>query len=65
VGEILGISWESAGKGINEVVGLLLELRAEARKGKDFKTADKIRSRLKDMGIIIEDVDERSTWHYG
>ena len=64
-GEILGINWEGAGKGIEEVVDIMLELRSEARKRKDFETADHIRSRLKEIGIIVEDIDEKSTWHRG
>ncbi|WEV72658.1 cysteine--tRNA ligase [Bifidobacterium sp. ESL0790] len=39
-----------------------LEARAEARKAKDFATADKIRDDLGSLGIIIEDKPSGSTW---
>ena len=34
----------------------------EARKKKDFKTADKIRYELKEKGIILEDTKEGTVW---
>ena len=33
-------------------MGLLIELRAESRKKKDFGTADQIRKRLAEIGVI-------------
>ncbi|MCL2348709.1 MAG: cysteine--tRNA ligase [Planctomycetaceae bacterium] len=50
----------------NEIVGklmtLLIELRANARKSKDFATADKIRKDLTDAGIILEDRPGGTEW---
>jgi cysteinyl-tRNA synthetase len=43
------------------LVGLLIELRAQARKAKDYRTSDLIRDRLKAMGIVLED-GETTTW---
>ncbi len=40
----------------------LISRREEARKAKDWKTADHIRSKLKDMGIIIEDTAQGLKW---
>jgi cysteinyl-tRNA synthetase len=37
------------------LVQLLIEMRAEARARKDFATADTIRQRLTDLGIVLED----------
>jgi len=34
---------------------LLIDVRARARKGKDFATSDMIRDRLKELGIVLED----------
>ena len=42
----------------------LIRKRGEARKAKDWKTADKIRERLKAMGIIIEDTPEGVQWRF-
>lgn len=40
----------------------LIKKREEARKAKDWKTADEIRQQLKDMGIIIEDTQQGVKW---
>jgi cysteinyl-tRNA synthetase len=40
----------------------LIKKREEARKAKDWKTADAIRQRLKAMGIIIEDTPQGVRW---
>jgi len=40
----------------------LIRKREEARKAKDWKTADKIREQLKTMGIIIEDTAQGVKW---
>ena len=36
--------------------------RAEAKKNKDFETADEIRSNLDNKGIILNDTVEGTTW---
>jgi cysteinyl-tRNA synthetase len=41
---------------------ILVELREDARKHKDFKTADIIRDRLKALGIVIEDTPDGARW---
>jgi cysteinyl-tRNA synthetase len=40
----------------------LLSKREEARRAKDWETADKIRQQLKEMGIIIEDTVQGVKW---
>jgi cysteinyl-tRNA synthetase len=45
-----------------DALRLLIAEREEARKAKDYKTSDTIRSRLKDMGIILEDKPEGTRW---
>jgi cysteinyl-tRNA synthetase len=42
----------------------LIRKREEARRGKDWETADKIREQLKAMGIIIEDTPEGVHWRF-
>lgn len=44
-----------------EVEELILK-REEARKAKDWKTADEIRQRLRAMGILIEDTSQGVKW---
>ena len=38
-----------------KLMELLIELRAEARKKKDFATADQIRNALAEIGVVLED----------
>ena len=45
-----------------EEIEHLIEKREEARKKKDWKTADAIRDKLKKMGIILEDTTEGVKW---
>jgi cysteinyl-tRNA synthetase len=44
------------------VTELLLEQRLEARKRRDFSSADAIRDRLADLGIAVEDTTAGSRW---
>ncbi|MDY0167561.1 MAG: cysteine--tRNA ligase [Thermoguttaceae bacterium] len=53
----------------SELVGKLLELfvaiRAEARKKKDFATADRIRNGLAELGVTLEDRPGGTEWTIG
>lgn len=40
----------------------LMRRREDARKGKDWKTADSIRTRLEDVGVEIEDTPQGPRW---
>ncbi len=40
----------------------LIKKREEARKAKDWKTADEIRQQLKNMGVVIEDTPQGVKW---
>jgi cysteinyl-tRNA synthetase len=57
---------EKLGGGEDELVGklmdLLIELRAEVRKKKDFATADTIRKRLGEIGVLLEDRPGGTEW---
>ncbi len=46
----------------DEVMQLLLDIRQDARKNKDFDTADRIRDHLVQLGISIEDGPDGSTY---
>jgi len=54
---------ESSGNDLtNEVMELVLQLRRNAKKSKDFNTADLIRDELNKVGIQIKDGREGSSW---
>jgi cysteinyl-tRNA synthetase len=40
----------------------LIKQREEARKRKDWETADRLREQLREMGIIIEDTAQGARW---
>ncbi|MEM2925007.1 MAG: cysteine--tRNA ligase [Methanocellales archaeon] len=48
---------------LKELVEILIEIRQEARDKKDWRTADKIRDRLRDIDIIIEDTPSGAKWY--
>jgi cysteinyl-tRNA synthetase len=65
VTDILGFIFhkESSGNDLtNEVMELVLQLRENAKKSKDFDTADLIRDELSKVGIQIKDSREGSSW---
>jgi cysteinyl-tRNA synthetase len=46
----------------NQLMELILELRAEARATKNWPMSDKIRSRLKELRVVVEDRTETVSW---
>jgi cysteinyl-tRNA synthetase len=44
-------------------VGLLLEVRKELRRQKLWQLSDSIRDRLSELGIVLEDHKDGTTWH--
>lgn len=46
----------------DHLIDLLLEIRQDARSRKDWDTSDKIRDRLKEFNIEIQDTREGTTW---
>ena len=47
---------------VNELMKLFIELRADARKNKNFALADQIRQRLGQLGITLEDRPGGTGW---
>lgn len=47
-----------------EEIERLIEERAQARAQKDWKKADAIRDKLKNMGIVLEDTKKGTTWRF-
>ena len=68
-GDVLGIipaeiSTQGAGSaGLeDELVQILITLRAAARKNKDYATSDAIRDQLAAAGVILEDRPDGTVW---
>jgi cysteinyl-tRNA synthetase len=47
---------------VGKLMGLMIDLRAESRKKKDFATADQIRKRLAEVGVTLEDRPGGTEW---
>jgi cysteinyl-tRNA synthetase len=66
--EALGFRFDSDGSSsrlTGDLVELLLELREEARREKAFDRADKIRDRLLEIGVTVEDTPAGPRWRPG
>lgn len=59
---VLGLVYNRKTEALDSEIEALIEKRTEARRAKDFKTADAIRDRLKEMGIILEDTPQGVKW---
>jgi len=60
----LRLSEKKAASGdADKFIALLVEVRAEMRKQKNWAMSDLIRDRLKELGVAIEDAKDGTTWH--
>jgi cysteinyl-tRNA synthetase len=62
---VLGLTLEAPAAGSQEAapfIELLIELRAELRKAKQFQLADTVRNRLTDLGVTLEDTPQGTRW---
>jgi cysteinyl-tRNA synthetase len=66
-GDVLGLvkdEYPEAGRGqsLDGVMQVLIEVRQELRKLKNFELADRIRDGLVDAGVVLEDGPDGTTW---
>lgn len=47
---------------VDDLIQLIIDIRQEARQRKDWATADSIRDRLADLGIVLEDTPHGVRW---
>ncbi|MCX7842817.1 MAG: cysteine--tRNA ligase [Clostridia bacterium] len=62
LGGVLGIAQKQKEKGLDVEIEEMIEKRQQARKEKNWKLADEIRDKLKDMGISLEDTPQGVKW---
>lgn len=65
-GDVLGFAWATPGGGdetkVNGLIQVMVDLRNEARRGKNFQLSDQIRNRLAEMGVQLKDGPGGTTW---
>ncbi len=49
---------------IDGLMGIIMDLRQQARRNKDWTTADKLRDALENLSISIKDTKDGATWTY-
>ncbi len=68
VGDALGLKWQDTTGGAaaeaerNGVIQILVDLRNEARKSKNYALGDQVRQRLSALGIELKDGPQGTTW---
>jgi len=65
--DVLGFQWPAPlgaadAKKQDELIRILAELREQARRARDFDTADRIRQRLADLGVQLRDTPQGPVW---
>jgi len=57
---------EKTGSGdADKFIDLLVKVRSEVRKQKLWALSDQIRDQLKELGVMIEDSKDGTTWRWG
>lgn len=60
--DVLGLLYNRKADTLDSQVEALIEQRQQARKNRDFQTADAIRDQLKAQGIVLEDTPQGVKW---
>jgi cysteinyl-tRNA synthetase len=66
LGHVLGFTFEEREIRLvaDPFIELLISIRADLRKEKQWQLADEIRFRLNELGVVLEDVPQGTTWKY-
>lgn len=60
--DVLGLVYNKEENSLNDEIEKLIEKRQQARKNKDWATADKIRDELKNKNVVLEDTPQGVKW---
>ena len=47
---------------VDDLMNLLIDLRKQARAEKNYAMADQIRNQLSEIGVLLEDTKQGTTW---
>jgi len=64
---VLGLTIEKtseANVAVDGLVQLLIEVRQDLRANKLWQLSDKVRDRLAELGVVLEDSKEGTSWHW-
>lgn len=66
LGRVLGLTFEEreAELAPGPFIDLLISLRAELRKAKQWEMADRVRAGLKELGVALEDTPQGTVWKH-
>lgn len=67
LGGVLGLTMEKKAEetaGAAPFIDLLIEIRKDLRSEKLWALSDKVRDELKELGVVLEDTKEGTTWHW-
>lgn len=63
---IMGLDFNAADNAndglVDDLMNLLIDLRKQARADKNYAMADQIRNQLNEIGVILEDTKQGTTW---
>jgi cysteinyl-tRNA synthetase len=66
IDDVLGLKKESESgqddQAMDRVMRMVMEMRAKAKADRDFVTSDRIRDMLAEVGIVLKDTKEGTTW---
>jgi len=66
--DVLGIEWSvtrqktASDELVEELIRILIDVRNEMRRRKEWETADSIREKLRSIGVILEDTPRGTRW---